>query len=278
MNMPSGAIHLSREVRFSIDRDWVLGAHGAEGFEHALPVTNSWGGWPSAVGIAPYLTLRIEVSGVPDATTGYLVNIRELDLLMRRHAIPLAARLLDAEGVRLTGFELVRGVRAALAAEVPGHCRLEALRLSTTPFLSYAILESEPNMVELTQSFEFSASHRLHVPALSDEDNRRIFGKCNNPRGHGHNYQLEVTIADSGNPVPGLPLPEFEARVKRAVIDRLDHKHLNEDVPEFAKVNPSVENIAQVVWGLLGDQLRPAKLRRVRVWETAKTYAEYSGA
>ena len=271
------SIRLSREIRFSIDRDWVLGAHGAEGFEHALPVTNSWGGWPSAVGISPYLTLRIEVSGIPNPTTGYLVNIRELDLLMRLHAIPLAARLLDAEGVRLTGVELVRGVRDAIASGVPAHCRLESLRLSTTPFLSYAIQESEPNMVELTQCFEFSASHRLHVPTLSDDDNRRIFGKCNNPRGHGHNYQLEVTIADAANPAPSLPLPEFEARVKRAVIDRLDHKHLNEDVPEFATVNPSVENIARVVWGLLGNHLQPAKLRRVRVWETAKTYAEYAG-
>jgi len=277
MTLAAGPIRLAREVRFSIDRDWVLGAHGEEGFEHALPVTNSWGGWPSAVGISPYLTLQIEVSGIPDATTGYLVNIRELDVLMRLHAIPLAARLLDAEGVRLTGVELVRGVRDAIAAEIPAHCRLEALRLSTTPFLTYAIIESEPTMVELTQSFEFSASHRLHVPTLSDDENRRIFGKCNNPRGHGHNYQLEVTIADPASPAPGLPLPEFEARVKKAVIDHLDHKHLNEDVPEFATVNPSVENIAKVVWGLLGDHLRPAKLRRVRVWETAKTYAEYAG-
>ena len=152
---------------------------------------------------------------MPDASTGYLVNIRELDLLMRLHAIPLTARLLDAEGVRLTGIELVRGVRDAIVPGIPPHCRLESLRLSTTPFLSYAIHESEPSMVELTQSFEFSASHRLHVPGLSDEDNRRIFGKCNNPRGHGHNYQLEVTIADAADPVPGLPLPEFEARVKR---------------------------------------------------------------
>src|SRR5437868_3104121 len=101
-------VRLMREVRFSIDRDWVRGAHGEEGFEGALPVTNSWGGWPSAVGIAPYLVLQIIVSGTPDPTTGYLVNIRELDAILREHAIPLAARRLDAEGVRLTGEELVR--------------------------------------------------------------------------------------------------------------------------------------------------------------------------
>lgn len=277
MGDATGTIRLAREVRFSIDRDWVLGAHGEEGFEHALPVTNSWGGWPSAVGISPYLTLRIEVSGIPDAQTGYLVNIRELDLLLRLNAIPLAAKRLDAEGVGLTGVGLVRGVRDAIHPGIPPQCRLESLRLWTTPFLSYAILESEPAMVELTQSFEFSASHRLHVPSLSDEDNRRIFGKCNNPRGHGHNYQLEVTIADAGATAPSLPLPDFEARVKREVIDRLDHKHLNEDVPEFATTNPSVENIARVVWDLLKDKLAPASLRRVRVWETAKTFAEYAG-
>lgn len=134
-------------------------------------------------------------------------------------------------------------------------------------------------MIELTQCFEFSASHRLHVASLSDEDNRRYFGKCNNPHGHGHNYQIEVTI---GRQVPDeagtvLPLPRFEEIVKREVIDRLDHTHLNADVPEFAELNPSVENIARTIWGYLDGKLAPATLRRVRVWETGKTYAEYAG-
>lgn len=134
-------------------------------------------------------------------------------------------------------------------------------------------------MVELTQCFEFSASHRLHVASMSDEENRRIFGKCNNPRGHGHNYRVEITISrdipDSTGRI--LPLPQFEAIVKEKVIDRLDHTHLNEDVSEFESLNPSVENIAQVIWGLLWEAVSPAQLRRVRVWETAKTYAEYVG-
>lgn len=133
-------------------------------------------------------------------------------------------------------------------------------------------------MVELTQCFEFSASHRLHVPHLSEEENRRVFGKCNNPGGHGHNYQVEVTVAGDVSPKTGavLPLPEFESIVKREVIDRFDHKHLNTDTLEFAELNPSVENIARRVWELLEGKVSPAKLRRVRVWETAKTYAEYA--
>lgn len=267
-----------REIRFSIDRDWARAAHGESGFEGALPVTNSWGGWPSAVGVAPYLILRIIVSGEPDATTGYLVNIQELDMLLRRHAIPIAARELSEVGVALTGERLLRDVFAGVAAQTPARCRLESLSLSATPFLSYTINAGDPDMVELTQCFEFSASHRLHVPTLSDEENRRTFGKCNNPNGHGHNYQVEVTVAGKVSEKTGsvLPLPEFESLVKREVIDRFDHKHLNADTVEFSRTNPSVENIAKAVWDLLKSKVAPAQLRRVRVWETAKTYAEYA--
>lgn len=289
----AGVVRLMREIRFSIDRDWVSGAHGEDGFAKAHPISNSWGGWPSAVGIAPYLVLRIVVSGAPDPSTGYLVNIQELDRLLRQRAIPLTARELAASGVRVTGESLILRIRDGVAQDMPASCRLESLQLWATPHLSYAIHESrnEPGggagrrgvgdktMIELTQCFEFSASHRLHVPSMSDEENRRCFGKCNNPRGHGHNYRVEVTVAGELEDASGsvLPLPQFEAVVKREVIDRLDHKHLNEDVPEFARANPSVENIVKIIWGYLEGRLGPATLRRVRVWETAKTYAEYGG-
>lgn len=275
-----------REIRFTIDRDWARAAHGESGFEGALPVTNSWGGWPSAVGVAPYLVLRIVVSGWPDPVTGYLVNIQELDALMRRDAIPAAAQRLLASGVRLTGEQLVRDVYQEVAAQLrakslANHDRglqLERLQLLTTPFLSYAVVAGADAMVELSQCFEFSASHRLHVPSLSDAENQRVFGKCNNANGHGHNYQIEVTVAGDVSRQTGavLPLPEFESIVKREVIDRFDHKHLNTDTSDFASLNPSVENIARRIWELLENKLAPARLRRVRVWETAKTYAEYA--
>lgn len=272
-------VRLMREVRFSIDRDWVRAAHGAEGFEKALPVTNSWGGWPSAVGIAPYLVLRIVVSGEAHPVTGYLVNIQELDALLRQHAIPLAAQRLSEIGVRLTGECLLLGIAEEVGRRVPPNCHLESLALWTTPHLYYEIRSGAPSMVELTQTFEFSASHRLHVPALSDDENRQTFGKCNNPAGHGHNYRVEVTVVGEISEQTGrvIPLPTFEAAVKREVIDRFDHKHLNTDTAEFANVNPSVENITRTIWGLLADKLAAASLRRVRVWETAKTYAEYEG-
>ncbi len=272
-------VRLMREIRFSIDRDWARAAHGADGFEGALPVTNAWGGWPSAVGIAPYLVLRITVAGVPDPVTGYLVNIQDLDHLLRRQAIPMAAHRLNDEGVGLTGESLLRAVWDEVPARVPARCRAESLALWTTPYLSYAIVAGDSSMVELTQCFEFSASHRLHVASMSADQNRHVFGKCNNPSGHGHNYRVEVTVAGEVTKPTGrvLELPMFEETVRREVIDRFDHKHLNADVAEFSELNPSVENIAQAIWGLLCDKLAPARLQRIRVWETAKTYAEVTG-
>ena len=136
-------------------------------------------------------------------------------------------------------------------------------------------------MVRLSQKFEFSASHRLHNPSLSEADNRAAFGKCNNPHGHGHNYELQVTLV--GQPdVNGVivEVPSFERVVSETVIQRFDHKHLNVEVPEFAtgKLNPSVENIAMVIYRLLKPKVDDsrAKLASVTVWETPKTWCEYS--
>lgn len=262
-----------REVRFSVDRDW------AGHVEFSRPITNSWGGWPSAVGIVPYLRLRITVVGEPEPVTGYLCNIAILDRLIRQHAIPFAAESLRAHGWRMSAEHLLQHVWERLVVEAPAGAPLAALELLATPFLSYTIQREDPTMVLLTQQFEFAAAHRLHCPELSDEDNVVTFGKCNNPHGHGHNYRLEVTVAGQPTGALGavLPLPRFERIVTERVIDRLDHKHLNEDTAEFQDVNPSVENIARVVWGLLVDHVAPATLHRVRVWETPKTMAEYAG-
>ena len=106
-----------------------------------------------------------------------------------------------------------------------------------------------------------------------------MFGKCNNPNGHGHNYVVEVTISGEldGRTGAVLPLPRFEQIVSERVISLLDHKHLNLEVREFREVNPSVENIARVVWEMLVDHLVPARLHSVRVWETPKTWAEHRG-
>lgn len=141
-------------------------------------------------------------------------------------------------------------------------------------------------MIQLTQQFEFSAAHRLHCDTLSDEENKALFGKCNNPSGHGHNYVVEVTlgreIVDAKQVENTNGLIEFEKIVKAQVIDRLDHKHLNEDIEYFSNVNPSVENISVAIWNWLEEPISKlaatdCQLVSVKVFETPKTSALYAG-
>ena len=132
----------------------------------------------------------------------------------------------------------------------------------------------------ISQQFEFAAAHRLHCADLSEAENRRVFGKCNNPHGHGHNYRLEVAVSV---PMPaegqwaGFGLPDLERIVGERVVERFDHTHLNLDTPEFARLNPSVENIARVCHDLLADPIAAAgaALDHVTVWETEKTSCTY---
>ncbi len=265
-------IRLTREVRLSVDRDW------AGHVEFDRPVTNSWGGWPSAVGIVPYLRLRATVVGMPEPLTGFLCNITTIDRLLRQHAIPYTAEALREHGWHMPAEHLLEHIWARVCRELPGGAPIVSLQLWPTPCLCYGIERETPGMVFVTQQFEFAASHRLYCKQFNDEQNRRIFGKCNNPSGHGHNYLLEVTVAGEPNEHSGvvIALPELEQIVTERVIERFDHQHLNLDTEEFRDLNPSIENIARVIWKLLNGHLTPARLHRVRVWETPKTYAEYS--
>jgi 6-pyruvoyltetrahydropterin/6-carboxytetrahydropterin synthase len=131
-------------------------------------------------------------------------------------------------------------------------------------------------LIALTQQFEFCAAHRLHCDGLSDEENMALFGKCSNPSGHGHNYVLAVTVEGRPDARTGIVLPPsvLEETVRQAVIERFDHKNLNLDVPEFRELNPSVENIARVIFNLLEDEFAPGQLAAVRVYETPRSSAE----
>ena len=133
-------------------------------------------------------------------------------------------------------------------------------------------------MAHLTKTFGFSAAHRLHSTALSAEENRTIFGKCNNPHGHGHNYELEVTVQGQIEPSTGMimDLAYLMQTVQEEVIERFDHKHLNEDTEEFHSLNPTGENIAKVIWDLLRPKLK-ANLTKIGLWETPENFFEYYG-
>ena len=134
-------------------------------------------------------------------------------------------------------------------------------------------------MVYLTRKIEFSASHLYHNPELSAEENRRIFGKCNNPHGHGHNYTLEVTVKGEVDPRTGfvVDLKELKEILNREVLDALDHRHLNKEVSEFAKQIPTTENLAIAIWNRLHGKLHVAELYRVRVYELPDLFVDFYG-
>ncbi len=134
-------------------------------------------------------------------------------------------------------------------------------------------------IVYLTRKAEFAASHFYHNPELSAEENRRIFGKCNNPNGHGHNYTLEVTVKGQIDEVTGfvIDLKELKDILNREVMEAFDHRFLNKEVPEFQKVVPTTENIAIAVWNRLAPKLKLAQMHRVRVYETNDLFVDYYG-
>ena len=134
-------------------------------------------------------------------------------------------------------------------------------------------------MIYLTRRAGFSASHYYHNPAFSAEENRRIFGKCNNPHGHGHNYSLEVTVAGEVNPDTGMVLniKDLKKLLEAEVLEAMDHRFLNVEVPAFATRIPTTENIAIEIWNRLAPKLTLGKLHRVRLYETADLYVDYCG-
>lgn len=134
-------------------------------------------------------------------------------------------------------------------------------------------------MVYLTRKAEFSASHYYHNPKLSADENLRLFGKCNNPNGHGHNYTLEVTVKGEVNGKSGfvVDLRDVKNIMGREVLDALDHRFLNKEVPEFATAIPTTENLAIAIWQRLEPKMTAAQLHRVRVYETPDLFVDFYG-
>jgi 6-pyruvoyltetrahydropterin/6-carboxytetrahydropterin synthase len=132
--------------------------------------------------------------------------------------------------------------------------------------------------ISLTRCYRFAASHRLHSPALNEMENDRIYGKCNSPYGHGHNYAMEVTITGPVDPDTGMiaNLGDLDPFVQREVIDVFDYQYLNEDVAEFRTIVPTTENVCRDIYRRLA-KFPAARLDRVRIEETSKNSFEYSG-
>jgi 6-pyruvoyltetrahydropterin/6-carboxytetrahydropterin synthase len=134
-------------------------------------------------------------------------------------------------------------------------------------------------MIYLTRKAEFSAAHYYYNPQWSEEENRRVFGKCANRNGHGHNYTLEVTVAGEIDAVTGfvIDLKQLKEILNREVLEQMDHRHLNREVAEFATSIPTTENIAVAIWRRLEAQIHPARLHRVRLYEQPDLFVDYYG-
>ena len=134
-------------------------------------------------------------------------------------------------------------------------------------------------MIYVTRKAHFSAAHRLYNPTFSDERNEATFDKCNNAMGHGHNYIIEVTVAGQPDPLTGyvIDLKKLSALMDEYIINKVDHKHLNFDVPELRGIIPTAENIALVFWQMLEPKITDGKLYSVKVFESDNNFVEYKG-
>ena len=135
--------------------------------------------------------------------------------------------------------------------------------------------------MQITRKVEFSASHLCYHPGFTDEQNRAIYGPASNKNGHGHNYILEVTLDGAPDPVTGMivDLKQVKDVLNREVVDVMDHRFLNYEVPPFDKIIPTVENVAVDIWNRLDSHFQgPARLKNVRLYETEDLFVDYAGS
>lgn len=267
---------LSRTVRLTVHppRDTGTAPQPHEPV-HAVSLRS---GQISRYGLGAYFSCTVSVDGVPDATSGYVISISAIDAAVRAELPPLLSSALwpdsgtaDTSAVDPSTIvpTLAQRISAALGRPVA------ALSLHANPFDSYSWENQMPDTVMLTAQIECAAAHRLHARELDAAANRELFGKCNNPNGHGHNYRVEATVAVPLNDPAPMGMPALARILSEHVERRIDHRHLNLDVPEFSQTIPSVEHIAAACRDWLEPPVRAAggRLVRVTVWETEKTSA-----
>jgi 6-pyruvoyltetrahydropterin/6-carboxytetrahydropterin synthase len=250
---------------------------------------NGYAGVPALTGLGRFEQFDVRCVGPLDPTLNYLVDIKVVDRAVRRMVVPIVTDAFRASASSaVSPPEILAKAAAALALELnaPGGARLASLRWHLTPFQSLEFIMNPPTASPTAlfrQKFEFAASHRLHVPTLTPEENRRAFGKCNHPNGHGHNYIFEPCVEIPIAAAPSsLSVHALERLCKEVILDRYDHTYLNIDTPEFdaarGGVVPSVENIARIFFERLAPKIAETgggTLARMTVWESERTAASY---
>lgn len=234
---------------------------------------------------------ELTVSGRVDPITGMVVNIVDIDAVLKSRVVGrLDGVLIDRDipefaSTPPTPENLVRFIWEACVDWLPRECRLAGVTLYWKP-TGWSRLSNRRgrSMLTVTRAYDFSASHRLNAPALGPNENAALFGKCNWANGHGHNYEVEVTVAGEPDPSTGRVIPPdvLDRMVEEEILTPFDHRHLNLDVPEFADSNPTSENLTRVIWDRLSarwarESIAPARLYCVAVRETARNRFDYYG-
>ncbi len=233
--------------------------------------------------------LELSVRGPVDPRDGMVINIKTVDAALRDLLAAIDHKMLNTA---LPEFHdrlpTTENLALALWNRMPrqiSHAACVALRLEEQPGLFVEIDGAHPAMVYLTSTLEFAASHRLHSDKLSAAENCEVYGKCNNPNGHGHNYVVEVTVVGEPDSRTGtvIDLGKLETVMRQEIDARFDHKNLNLDTDFFRDKPATAENIAIVIWSLLEPRI-PAcrtsgavRLHRVRLIETARSWFDYFG-
>jgi len=264
-------VRLGRQVRFSIDPF----------LEHDSPGFNSYASKPAGEGLGIFLELTIELVGPVATRTGLLVNVSDIDRTVRQFAVPvfvsrIRTHLRQGEHIDLHAAAQMLWSACERLRDKFEAARVDALTVKLNPFRMLAMDTKEPGLMYFSEKFEFAATHKLWSDGFSEQQNLEVFGKCANPTGHGHNYIVEVTIKTPADG-PAFKIGEFERVVDSQLMQLVDHKNLNVDVPTFSTKAPTVENIAIFAWEHLAGSFAPAQLHCITVWESDRTYCSYCG-
>jgi 6-pyruvoyltetrahydropterin/6-carboxytetrahydropterin synthase len=225
-------------------------------------------------------TLDVTIKGTPDPVTGMIMNMVDLKAIVGEVLEGFDHKHLNEDTPYFkqripTTENIVRVLWGLIAPRLPEGSTLARLRLYEMNDLWAEYDGAEE--AGFSRSYVFSAAHRLHAPALSEGENRAIFGKCNNPHGHGHNYTLEVTVGGPIDADTGMVIDLVELdRAVRGVLDTLDHTHLDREIAAFQAQTSTAENIVVYLWGELAPRLE-GRLKHLKLWETNKNVFEYQG-
>lgn len=225
-------------------------------------------------------TLDVTIAGQVDPVTGMVMNMTDLKALVNEVLAAFDHKHLNEDTPYFkeqipTTENIVRVLWQLIAPRLPEGVVLARLRLYEMADLWAEYTGAAET--RFSRSYVFSAAHRLHAPTLSPDENAAIYGKCNNPNGHGHNYTLEVTVSGPVDTATGMVIDLLTLdHIVRSLLDQLDHKHLDQEISAFATQPSTAENIVVYLWEALAPRLE-GRLVHLRLWETKNNFFEYAG-